>query len=64
MAHSSLNVVEVPSFEYTRVHGASNLHAVRDGLRVLRTIFTTSRDILSTRHVEPDDVVIDIQEAS
>ena len=34
-----LLVTEVPSFEYDRIFGTSNLHAVRDGLRVLRTIF-------------------------
>jgi glycosyltransferase involved in cell wall biosynthesis len=33
-----LVVTEVPSFEDLRIHGTSNLHAVRDGLRVLRTI--------------------------
>jgi glycosyltransferase involved in cell wall biosynthesis len=35
---ANLHVVEVPSYEAARVHGASNLHAVRDGMRVLRTI--------------------------
>jgi glycosyltransferase involved in cell wall biosynthesis len=34
-----LVITEVPSFEDSRIHGVSNLHAVRDGLRVLRTIF-------------------------
>ena len=38
VARSDLKVVEVPSFERSRVHGASNLRAVRDGMRVLRTI--------------------------
>jgi glycosyltransferase involved in cell wall biosynthesis len=38
MARSQLNVVEVPSFERNRLHGTSNLRAVRDGMRVLRTI--------------------------
>ncbi len=33
-----LAVVEVPSYEDSRIHGISNLNAVRDGLRVLRTI--------------------------
>jgi glycosyltransferase involved in cell wall biosynthesis len=33
-----LAVVEIPSFEDRRVHGVSNLNALRDGLRVLRTI--------------------------
>jgi hypothetical protein len=33
-----LKVTEVPSYEYSRIHGASNLHAIRDGVRVMRTI--------------------------
>ncbi|HVS67306.1 MAG TPA: glycosyltransferase family 2 protein [Mycobacteriales bacterium] len=33
-------VAEVPSFEARRLHGESNLRAVRDGFRVLRTIAT------------------------
>ncbi|BBY27918.1 glycosyltransferase family 2 protein [Mycolicibacterium sediminis] len=35
---SGLRVVEVPSFERSRIHGTSNLHAFSDGWRVLRTI--------------------------
>jgi len=38
IAAANLAVVEVPSFEHARIHGASNLSAVSDGLRVLRTI--------------------------
>jgi glycosyltransferase involved in cell wall biosynthesis len=38
-----LAVVEVPSFEHSRIHGASNLTAFSDGLRVLWTIFTERR---------------------
>jgi len=37
-AKAGLRVAEVASHEYLRIHGASNLHAVRDGLRVARTI--------------------------
>ncbi|NRQ40356.1 glycosyltransferase family 2 protein [Nonomuraea sp. NN258] len=37
-AKAGLKVHEVPSHERTRIHGESNLHAVRDGFRVLRTI--------------------------
>lgn len=37
-ARAALHVVEVPSVERLRVHGASNLRAGRDGLRVLHTI--------------------------
>lgn len=33
-----LKVHEVPSMEYRRIHGTSNLNAFTDGLRVLRTI--------------------------
>lgn len=38
VARAGLRVVEVPSFEHERIHGASNLNAVTDGMRVLRTI--------------------------
>ncbi len=38
IAKAGLIVHEVPSFESPRLHGRSNLHAVRDGIRVLRTI--------------------------
>jgi hypothetical protein len=38
VAAAGLAVAEVPSFEYPRIYGVSNLNAFRDGLRVLRTI--------------------------
>ncbi len=38
LAASELKVIEVPSFEADRISGTSNLHARRDGVRVLRTI--------------------------
>jgi len=38
IAKAGLNVAEVPSVEHERIHGESNLHPIRDGLRVLRTI--------------------------
>ncbi len=44
VAAAQLRVTEVPSVEKLRVHGASNLNAVSDGLRVLRTILTEQRD--------------------
>jgi len=40
VAKAGLVVTEVPSFEHSRIHGASNLNAFRDGRRVLRTIFS------------------------
>jgi len=33
-----LKIIEVPSIEYRRIYGKSNLHAFRDGWSVLRTI--------------------------
>ena len=38
VARAGLIVAEVPSVEHERMHGESNLNAIRDGLRVLRTI--------------------------
>jgi len=38
VAAARLRIAEVPSVERARIHGVSNLHAVRDGLRVLHTI--------------------------
>lgn len=40
---SGLRIEEVASYESIRIHGHSNLHAVKDGLRVLRTIFSECR---------------------
>lgn len=34
-----LNVAEVPSFEYPRKHGESNLHSFRDGAKIFQVIF-------------------------
>jgi glycosyltransferase involved in cell wall biosynthesis len=38
IAMARLTVTEVPSFEHARLFGVSNLNAVSDGIRVLRTI--------------------------
>ena len=38
VAQAGLAVREVGSFETPRIHGQSNLHPVRDGTRILRTI--------------------------
>jgi glycosyltransferase involved in cell wall biosynthesis len=37
-AAAGLAITEVPSFEHSRIHGVSNLSALSDGIRVLRTI--------------------------
>ena len=42
-ARRGLPISEVPSMEYPRRFGASNLNAVRDGVRVLRTILRDAR---------------------
>jgi hypothetical protein len=46
IAMAGLKVSEVASFEERRIHGVSNLNAVSDGVRVLRTIARERR-----RHV-------------
>ena len=64
-----LAIREVPSVERNRIHGESNLHPVRDGLRVLRTILRERFSPVHApgpawaaltgqlRYEEPDDVV-------
>jgi glycosyltransferase involved in cell wall biosynthesis len=38
IAKAGMRIVEVPSFEYDRIHGHSNLNTWRDGFRVLRAL--------------------------
>ncbi len=38
MHKAKFKIAEIPSFEYPRRHGESNLNSVRDGLRILNTI--------------------------
>jgi glycosyltransferase involved in cell wall biosynthesis len=38
IAKARLRIVEVPSYEFERLHGESNLNTWRDGLRVLRAL--------------------------
>jgi glycosyltransferase involved in cell wall biosynthesis len=56
VAIARLAVVEVPSFEHPRIHGASNLSAFSDGLRVLRTILTERRIRISATKVRELDL--------
>ncbi len=53
IAKAGLVVHEVPSFERPRIHGRSNLNAVRDGTRVLRTIALERVSASSRRSVLP-----------
>jgi glycosyltransferase involved in cell wall biosynthesis len=48
VAASRLSIAEVCSYESCRVYGVSNLNAVRDGTRVLRTI---RREFVATRRM-------------
>jgi hypothetical protein len=43
VAKAVLKVAEVPSYEYRRLHGLSNLNATTDGLRVVRTMLAEWR---------------------
>ena len=53
---AGLKVQEIPSHEYLRIHGTSNLRAVRDGLRVLKVILqerSNRRALRSRSHHSP-----------
>ena len=56
IAAANLTVVEVPSVEKSRIHGTSNLNALTDGLRVLKTIGTerrrARRKLVQREHLE------------
>ena len=43
IASANLVITEVPSVERVRIHGVSNLNAISDGFRVLKTIWTEYR---------------------
>jgi glycosyltransferase involved in cell wall biosynthesis len=49
VAKGGLVIHEVPSYERDRIHGISNLHAIRDGSRVLRTIARERLSAVSRR---------------
>jgi glycosyltransferase involved in cell wall biosynthesis len=56
-ARSGLIVQEVASYEHSRIHGVSNLNALRDGWRVLRTILV-ERYFITGRKTAAADVVV------
>lgn len=51
-AAAGVKIVEVPSVEKLRLFGESNLHAISDGLRVLKTLWTEHRRAASIRRME------------
>ena len=60
MHKAQFKIVEVPSFEYSRVHGESNLRTFRDGWRVLKTIIQERRQhMLPVSTVKRSETVID-----
>ncbi len=64
MAHAGVSITEVGSTERARLHGVSNLRAIPDGLRVLRTVLAERRQpirmdcIAITNHVPVNRPVI------
>jgi glycosyltransferase involved in cell wall biosynthesis len=63
VAGAGLIVKEVPSYEHSRLHGVSNLNAVSDGMRVLRTILTERRRS-AAQHGDPGIVTSPFLSAS
>lgn len=55
-ARSGLRTAEVPCYEATRVGGTSKLHAVKDGVRILRSIVTEARSGSAHHWRLPDPV--------
>lgn len=49
-AKAALRVWEVPSYECRRIHGVSNLNAIRDGLRVVGRIWSESPALSARYH--------------
>ena len=59
MVKAGLKVQEIPSYEYLRIHGVSNLRAVRDGLRVLRVILQERSNRRALRRRSPQSPMLD-----
>jgi glycosyltransferase involved in cell wall biosynthesis len=53
-----LRVMEVPSFEFRRIHGKGNLRTVPDGWRVLKTIVREWRRVARQRHRQSEGDVL------
>ena len=63
---ADLKIVEVPTYELARMNGSGNLNAVRDGLRILRTILKESRwqplGPVPTVDIRTDELVVDLRD--
>lgn len=53
MHKANLKIIEIASFEYSRIHGESNLNTFKDGWRVLKTIIKERSTSSSPRIAEP-----------
>lgn len=51
-AKAGLSIQEIPSHEHSRLHGESNLHVVRDGLRIARFIMGERFPGRAARHAK------------
>jgi hypothetical protein len=56
---AGLKVQEIPSHEYLRIHGTSNLRAVRDGFRVLKVILKERSNRRELRRQERQSPLLD-----
>jgi glycosyltransferase involved in cell wall biosynthesis len=68
VARAGLAVTEVPSYEHSRIYGASNLNAVRDGTRVMLTILTerirAGNQVVETQGFMHDDLSSEAAESA
>ncbi|NAZ81071.1 glycosyltransferase [Kineococcus sp. R8] len=69
IAKAGLVITEVPSFEFERIHGESNLNTFRDGFRVLAALLVervrrTRRAPLVPRQATAADRVVDLTDAA
>jgi glycosyltransferase involved in cell wall biosynthesis len=56
---AGLHIMEVPSFEYERIHGEGYLQTIPDGWRVLKTIF---REYFRSKEKEPKRMGLTVTE--
>ena len=57
-AMNGLQITEVPTFETPRLNGVSNLHALRDGARILRTLLRERRSGPQVPTLEPPKLTV------
>jgi hypothetical protein len=60
IAKAGLRIVEVPSYEFERIHGESNLNTWRDGFRVLRALLTERATRPRTPSLHPSHSLEDL----